>query len=434
MNEMNTNNNPYNVSLNARGKARQFGVRTLKYLTTSGKQNIVIVAATLILFLVFTLINRNFASSGNILTMSKSLVPYAILSLGVTFVIATGGIDLSIGTVCIGAPVIAGAICGTGVSQDEGTLWLTIPIVLLVGLGFGLLNGFLVAKCKIAPFIATLGTMLFSRGVTAVAAQIITEKSSAIKYPTTGWFQNIFTNLNGFPIGVVWVLGLMVACMVIMYKTKIGRYILAIGSNEEATRLSGINTDKYKIIAYAISGLFAGFAALFWTASNPSLTLASGNGMELDAVAGVYIGGTSTTGGMASIAGSIFGAMILVVIRQGLNFALIEFGSNLSATFITYAVTGVIVVGAVLLDVYKKKAAGKVKIETPSEILVRETKEKIETLNLEFDYARSAKGNPIADARAAEIVAEISECRAVLKKQVPMLRKEEKQKKEKRQK
>jgi ribose transport system permease protein len=425
---MKNQNTPFGAKLNGRGKARQLGVKTLRYLNTSGKQNIVIVAATLALFLVFTLINSNFASAGNLLTMSKSLVPYAILSLGVTFVIATGGIDLSIGTVCIGAPVIAGAICGTGVSQDEGTLWLTIPIVLLVGLGFGLLNGFLVAKCKIAPFIATLGTMLLSRGVTAVAAQAITEKSSAIKYPTTGWFQNLFTNLDGFPIGIVWVIGLMIICMVVMYKTKVGRYILAIGSNEEATRLSGINTDKYKIIAYAIGGLFAGLAALFWTASNPSLTLASGNGMELDAVAGVYIGGTSTTGGAASVAGSLFGSMILVVIRQGLNFALIEFGSNLSATFITYAVTGVIVVGAVLLDVFKKKAAAKVKIEKPSEKLARETKERIENLKFEQDYALSAKGNPEADARAAEIASEIAELKQVLKVQVPAMKAQEKTK------
>ena len=145
-----------------------------------------------------------------------------------------------------------------------------------------------------------------------------------------------------------------------MYKTKVGRYILAIGSNEEAARLSGINVDKYKIIAYAIGGTFAGIAALFYVASNPSLTIAAGNGMELDAIAGVYIGGTSTTGGSATIAGTILGSMILVIIRSGLNLALN--GSGVSATNVTYAVTGVIVVGAVLLDVIKKKNANKVKI------------------------------------------------------------------------
>jgi len=324
-------------------------------------QNFVIILAAIVLFAIFYLINPGFASQGNLLTMAKSYVPYAILALGVTFVIATGGIDLSIGTVCIGSAVLAGALCKTGVSIEDGTLWATIPIILATGLVFGIINGFLVAKCKIAPFIATLGTMMVSRGLTAVIAEAVRATSSAVKYPTTGWFQKVFTNLNGFPIGIAWVLVLTVICMVVMYKTKVGRYILAIGSNEEATRLSGINTDKYKIIAYAICGLFAGMAALFYLASNPSLTIAAGNGMELDAVAGTYIGGTSTTGGSASVIGTILGSLILVIIRQGLNIALSS-GSVVSATNITYAVTGVIVVGAVMLDVLKKKNAAKVKI------------------------------------------------------------------------
>ena len=334
-----------------------------KSLLAGGKQNFVIILAAIVLFAVFTLINPGFASSGNLLTMTKSLVPYAIMALGVTFVIATGGIDLSIGTVCIGSAVLAGSICKTGVSADEGILWLTIPVILVTGIVFGLINGLLIAKCKIAPFIATLGTMLVSRGLTAVIAEASRGMSSAVKYPATGWFQKVFTNLGGFPIGLVWVLVLTILCMVVMYKTKIGRYILATGSNEEAARLSGIDTDKYKILAYIIGGFFASLAALFYVAANPSLNIASGNGMELDAIAGVYIGGTSTTGGSASIIGTILGSLILVIIRQGLNLAM-SGGSAVSATNITYAVTGVIVVGAVLLDVLKKKNAAKVKIDT----------------------------------------------------------------------
>ena len=330
------------------------------------KQNFIIILAAVALFVVFTLINPNFASKGNVLNMVKSLAPYAILSLGVTFVIATGGIDLSIGTVLFGSAVLAGALCKTGGTAEEGTLWLTIPIILVTGVIFGLINGFLVAKCKIAPFIATLGSMLFSRGLTAVIAEAIRGTSSAIKYPSTGWFQKVFTNFNGFPIGLVWVLVLTIICMVVMYKTRVGRYILAIGSNEEAARLSGIDTDKYKIIAYVICGSFASLAALFYVAANPSLNLAAGNGMELDAVAGVYIGGTSTTGGSATVIGTILGAMILVIIRQGLNLAMAG-GVGVSATNVTYAVTGIIVVGAVMLDVMKKKNANKVKIEKPAE-------------------------------------------------------------------
>ena len=154
-----------------------------------------------------------------------------------------------------------------------------------------------------------------------------------------------FARILSLVLALVLVVGCMAACQ-----------------EEEAARLSGINTDKYKITAYAISGLFAGIAALFYVASNPSLTIAAGNGMELDATAGVYIGGTSTTGGSASVVGTILGSMILVIIRQGLNIALSS-GSVVSATNITYAVTGVIVVGAVLLDVLKKKSAAKVKID-----------------------------------------------------------------------
>ena len=134
-------------------------------------------------------------------------------------------------------------------------------------------------------------------------------------------------------------------------------------------------------------------AALFWTASNPSLTLASGNGMELDAIAGVYIGGTSTTGGFASIIGTIFGSIILVVIRQGLNFTLIQFDSTLTATFITYAVTGLIVVGAVLLDVFKKKSMNRVKIERGAKKLRRTTAEEVEALRVERDVQRSRAGD-----------------------------------------
>lgn len=420
---MKQHDNRFNTKLNARGRVRQAGVGILKYLKTGGKQNIVIVFATVALFVIFTLINPSFASEGMLLTMSKSLVPYAILALGVTFVIATGGIDLSIGTVCIGSAVLAGAICKTGVTQDEGTLWLTIPIILVTGIVFGVTNGLLVAKCKIAPFIATLGTMLVSRGITSVISEAVRGTSAAVKYPSTGWFQKLFTNYEGFPIGTVWVLGLLVICMVVMYKTRVGRYILAIGSNEEAARLSGISVDKYKIVAYAISGFFAGLAALFYVASNPSLNIASGNGMELDAIAGVYIGGTSTTGGSASVAGTLLGSMILVVIRQGLNMALAG-GSVVSATNITYAVTGFIVVGAVLLDVLKKKSALKVKIEKPHQKLKSDLKEQIEALRIEKDYALSAKKDPAMAERAAEIDKEIAALKDRIKTEVPRLKAE----------
>lgn len=317
-----------------------------------GKQNFIIVAALIGLMIVFSLLNPNFMSKYNILSMTQSLAPYAIMALGVTFVIATGGIDLSIGVVCIASAVIAGKL-----QMDGMPLWATIPVMIAIGTLFGLINGVLIAKLKLPAFIATLGTMMFARGVSAIAVSI-----PNIFYPNGTWFNMVFSNANGIPTGLFWVVALWLLCMYLMYKCKIGRYILAIGSNEEATRLSGVNTDRYKLIAYTLSGLGAGIAAIFWAASFSTVASATGNGMELDAIAGVYIGGTSAAGGIASVSGSVIGSLMLVVIRSGLNFVLARFQLDLNSTYVTYVLTGIIVVVAVLMDVIKNKNAAKVKI------------------------------------------------------------------------
>jgi len=322
-----------------------------KGLKGSLGQNVITVAALLVLVVIFAALNPNFLGKYNIVSMAQSLAPYAIMALGVTFVIATGGIDLSIGTVCIASAVVAGKLFMGGMP-----LWATIPVMIAIGTLFGFVNGILIAKLKIPAFIATLGTMMFSRGLSALIVAI-----PNIFYPNGMWFNKVFSNANGIPTGLIWVIFFALLCMYLMYKNKTGRYILSIGSNEEATRLSGINTDKYKIIAYTISGIGAGIAAIFWAASFATVASATGNGMELDAIAGVYIGGTSAAGGVASIGGSVIGSIMLVVIRSGLNFVLARFNLNLNSTYVTYVLTGIIVVVAVLMDVIKNKNANKVK-------------------------------------------------------------------------
>ncbi len=314
-------------------------------MNTKGKQNIIIFLALIGLIVVFTLLNPHFLDKYNIVSMAQSLSPYAFMALGVTFVIATGGIDLSIGTVCIASAVIAGKLYMQGMP-----LWATIPVMLIIGTLFGIINGILVAVLGLPPFIATLGTMMFARGISALAVSV-----PNIFFPTGTWFNSAFSNANGVPTGIFWLAGFALICMYLMYKCKIGRYILSIGSNEEATRLSGINTTKYKVLAYIFSGLGAGLAAIFWSASFTTVASATGNGMELDAIAGVYIGGTSAAGGVASISGSVIGSILLVVIRSGLNFVLAKFNLNLNATYVTYVLTGIIVVVAVLMDVIKNK-------------------------------------------------------------------------------
>ena len=328
------------------------------------QQNIIMLIATVVLLGLFSLVNPNLIKDKYmILSMVQNFAPYAIMGLGVTFVIATGGIDLSLGTVCIASAVLAGKLYTTQVIP----LWATIPVMMVIGTVCGLINGLMVAKLKIPAFIATLGTMMVSRGLSAIIAAV-----PNIFFPTGTWYNKTFSSLSiasfsAIPVGFFWVLGLMLICMYLMYKNKIGRYILAIGSNEEAARLSGINTDNYKIFAYTFAGLCCGIAAIFWSAAFPTVQCASGNGMELDAIAGVYIGGTSSAGGVASVSGSVIGAILLVVIRSGLNMVLAKLGLNLNSTYVTYVLTGLIVVVAILMDIIKTKNQNKVKIEKIAE-------------------------------------------------------------------
>ena len=365
------------LKMPASRKMRNSGVKMLNMLGTKGKQNMIVIAALIVLVVIFAALNPRFVSTGNIVSMAQSLAPYAIMALGITFVIATGGIDLSIGTVCIASAVVAGKMYEGGMP-----LWLTIPVMILIGTLFGFVNGLLVAKLKLPAFIATLGTMMFARGLSAIIVAV-----PNIFFPSGTWFNKLFSNVNDMPVGLFWVVGFGIICMYLMYKCKIGRYILSIGSNEEATRLSGINTDKYKVIAYTLSGIGAGIAAIFWAASFPTVAAATGNGMELDAIAGVYIGGTSAAGGVASIAGSIIGSIMLVVIRSGLNYVLARFDLTVNATYVTYVLTGIIVVVAVLMDVIKNKNANKVKIETEADKYKRLYKEHNYQLESQIDAA-----------------------------------------------
>ncbi len=315
------------------------------FLKSRFNQNIIVLFSLFLLALVFFLLNPNFLNKYNIITMVQSFTPYAIMGLGVTFVIATGGIDLSIGTVCIASSVIAGKLYTEGVIP----LWATVFVMILTGALFGFINGLLVAKLKLPSFIATLGTMMLSRGLSAILVN-----APNVFYPTGTFFNKLFSNFNSLPTGFIWVVGFTLLSMYLMYKNKIGRYILAIGSNEEATYLSGIDTEKYKMLAYLISGIGAGLAAVFWSASFVTVATATGNGMELDAIAGVYIGGTSATGGVASVTGSVIGALMLVVIRSGLNFVLALLNVTVNSTYVTYVLTGIIVVLSVLIEVVKQ--------------------------------------------------------------------------------
>ena len=317
--------------------------KLIRYLSSprrSTRDLSVNILITIFLAFVFTLINPNFVGTYNLVSIGQNLAPYAILSLGVMFPIAMGGIDLSVGAVCIGSAVVAGKLYETGMP-----LGCVIPVMCLVGLLFGLINGLIISRYQIQPFIVTLGTMMFVRGSTAIFAA-----EPSVFYPSDCWYNHLFSNFNGFPMGMLWIALCAAAVYLIFRKTKYGRYFISIGSNETATRISGVDIRKYKCIGYTISGLMAGLAGVFWSASFVTVSVATGNGMELDAIAGVYIGGTSALGGMANVFGSVIGAVMLVLIRSGLNFALARLNISINSTYVTYVISGLIVVIAGLIE------------------------------------------------------------------------------------
>ena len=276
------------------------------------------------------------------------------MAIGVTFAIITGGIDLSIGTVLVCSSLISGTLA----TKYNLPVGLCLLIGILIGALFGLCNGLMVSKMGLPPFIATLGTMMISKGLGSIftRAQSVTWPQST---ESGGWFRNIFKVTiqtdNGIvmiPTGFILLIVLAILMAVILNKTKTGRYILALGSNKEATRLSGVNIAKYETLAYAFSGTFAGIAGVAYAATYSTLLPGNGGGMELDAIAGVVIGGTSMSGGYGTIGGTLIGVFIMSVLKIGLPFVGLQ---NQYQQFIT----GFVLIIAVFADVYNRRKKSK---------------------------------------------------------------------------
>lgn len=315
-------------------------------------QQAVVVIALLLICIVFSLMTDKFLQPTTFTNISKSAYYIAFMAIGVTFVIATGGIDLSIGTVAICSALIGGTLMEKGLPMA-----LVLVVILLVGAVFGLINGLLVSKLGLPAFIATLGTMMMSRGLGSIVS-----KTKTISFPqgdTEGaWFRELFMITGkesflpkNFPTGFVLLAIIAVIMAFVLAKTRIGRYILAIGSNKEATRLSGINVAKYETIAYVFSGLFAAIAGIAYVAVFTTAQPNTGNGFELDAIAGVVIGGTSLAGGVGSIFGTIVGVFIMTVLKIGFPYIGVQSHYQLF-------ITGIILIFAVYMDILNRKRKG----------------------------------------------------------------------------
>lgn len=309
-----------------------------------GTQKLIAVLALIVIYIFFAIFSQPFRSSNTMISIFDSSYYIGFLAIGVTFVIITGGIDLSIGTVMVCSALMGGVLYELGLP-----LPLALIAIVLIGAAFGLVNGLMVSVLKLPAFIATLGTMMVTRGL----GSIITGTKS-ITFPLRtnedGWYKSLFRTgpigglETGFPSGFLLLIGAAVIMAVILTKTKTGRYILALGSNKEATRLSGVNIMKWETIAYVISGTFAGIAAVSYVAIYSTVQPGTGNGFELDAIAGVVIGGTSLAGGVGSVAGTLIGVFIMSVLKVGLPFIGLQPHYQLF-------ITGIVLIIAVYADV-----------------------------------------------------------------------------------
>lgn len=311
-----------------------------------GVQKVVVVLVLLALFLFFCIMSPAFRTYATILSIFDYSYYITFMAIGVTFALITGGVDLSIGT----GMVCYGLLGGYLITHKGAPVFVGILVAIVTAMIFGLINGILVAVLNLPPFIATLGTMMAVRGLGSIFTGGV-----SITWPPAGtelgWFRNIFKIDIGstkLPLGFLWVLLLVILMTVVLNKTKVGRYIIAIGSNKEATRLSGVNVVKYQISAYVISGLFTGLAAIAYAATFQAISPGTGAGLELDAIGGAIIGGTSMTGGSGSIVGTLLGVFIMSMLKTGLPFI------GLQANW-QQIITGLVLIGAVMIDVIKNK-------------------------------------------------------------------------------
>ena len=275
--------------------------------------------ALILLVLVNVIFTPNFAATNNLWNILLQVSTTVLVAVGMTLVIATGGIDLSVGSVMAIASALVATMLGSGVAVAVG-------LALLVAVGVGALNGSIITGFRIQPIIVTLALLITGRGVAQVMSQggqLIPFTNPTFEYLGKGY-------LGPVPVQVVVMLLVVGAAIFVMRATSFGRYVGAVGGNEAAARLSGVKVHRTKIAVYAISGLLAGLAGLIETARLGASDAAKiGLNIELDAIAAVVVGGTPLTGGRATITGTLIGALIMQVITTSFNMNLIPFSWSL---------------------------------------------------------------------------------------------------------
>ena len=311
----------------------------MNYKLDSGiTRKIGIIAGLLLLGIFFSLFTPQFRSMRNILNIVQQSAINGVIALGMTYVIITGGIDLSVGSMVALVGMIIAKFMVWGMVIEAALL-----IGLLIGVACGLLNGFIIARLRLQPFLVTLGTMSIYRGLTLIISNGLPVRNLPVNFLNSMNRWN-----NAVPVPIVLFAALAIIFALVLKYSRYGQYVFALGGNEEATRLSGINVGMVKIMTYSASGLVCAFGAIIYLGRLAAADPQAGNGYELNAIASAAIGGASLAGGKGSIGGTIIGALILATLTNGLILL------NVQSYYQTLAI-GLIIILATVLDKYSNK-------------------------------------------------------------------------------
>jgi ribose transport system permease protein len=319
------------------------------FLNSNATQRLLAFASLIALIIVFSVASPNFFKFENLVAILIATAVTGILAVAVTFIIITAGIDLSIGTLMTFCAVIAGVL----VTMWHGPVIVGVLGAILMGGLVGLISGTFISRLKIPPFIATLGMMYVAKGLSLIISGL-----KPIYFNDTPSFALIAMGsvtgaiIPGFniPNAVLIFFGVAILSGFLLNRTILGRYTFAMGSNEEAVRLSGVNVDRWKTIVYLVGGLICGVAGVVIAARLNSAQPALGQGYELDAIAAAVIGGTSLSGGEGTILGTVIGAFVMSVLTNGLRIL------SVPQEWQT-VMTGVIVIFAVYADILRRRRA-----------------------------------------------------------------------------
>ncbi len=295
-------------------------------------------SALVVLVVILAIMSGDFLTTTNLLNVGVQAAVTAILAFGVTFAIVSGGIDLSVGSVA----AFSGVMLGWFTTTQGMPVFLGVVLAILTGTVCGLLNGVLISYGKLPPFIATLAMLSAARGL----AQVVSEGNPVLLPDSLSWIGKTIGEWLPVPVIVMLLMGLVAA--VVLARTYSGRAMYAIGGNEEAAHLSGIRVRRQKLVIYALVGTFAAVAGIVLASRLASAQPNAATGYELDAIAAVVIGGASLAGGVGKASGTLIGALILAVLRNGLNLL------DVSA-FWQQVVIGVVIALAVLLDTLRRR-------------------------------------------------------------------------------